>query len=238
MSQPGMCSTGIVGRAGSGEPAAEGKAAAWRRLHAFGDHLAPKGARRLHHGADDRARPAVLQHVEHEAAVDLRRSKGSWRKWRRGVAGAEVVERDAYAEAMAGPSTSIASTMSSSAGGFEDLELQALGRDVGMLQRAAHAGDEARLHQRTGTDTDADADVQSGRAAAPRALSAWSTTHRRAGLQPVPEVGQEVARRQQAAFGMLPAQQGFMPSGRRRPCPPEAGERSTNSCRRKAWSGA
>ena len=98
----------LVGRSGAAEQVAlVGVAAALGEqgalgfgLHAFGDHLQAHGVRQRDDGAGDGGVVGVHQHVAHEGVVDLQfGQRQALEIGERGVAGAEVVEREAHAQA-------------------------------------------------------------------------------------------------------------------------------------------
>src|SRR5690606_33341111 len=71
------------------------------RLHALGDHLDAQAARQRNGAADDGGIVRADGNVMHEGAVDLELADGKALEiGKRGKAGAEIVDRDAHAQAV------------------------------------------------------------------------------------------------------------------------------------------
>jgi hypothetical protein len=133
-----------------------------RRLDAFGHHRAAEGAGQADHAFDDGAVLRVVEHVVHETAIDLQHvDRQPLQVGQRGVAGAEVVEREAHAQALAAGQQGRGGLDVGMGRGFEHLEFQV--GDSGLAWRASssrQAQREVRLLQVSRRDVDADRDVE------------------------------------------------------------------------------
>lgn len=168
---------------------------------------------KIHHGPDDGLIGRIHQHPRHEGAVDLDRGdRQPAQVGERGVAGAEVIEGKAHTKLPAAGDALGHLLKILQSGGFQHLQPQRRGRQVGMAgQGRADPLREARIAQLPGRHVHAHgralACPHPGRAVVQRLLQhpIAETDDLRLMLDPA----QPGLRRQQPLLGVLPAHQGF-----------------------------
>ena len=184
-------------------------------FHALGDDLAVEGPRQAEHAFEDGQVVGVVEHVAHEALVDLELVHGqALEVGQRGVAGAEVVQREGHAHVAAGHHDLGDAGQVAQSAGLQHLQLQVAVLHLGVGgQAGAQALHEIGLLQLARTQVDADRQVQAGGAPGVHLLQG-GLHHPLADVERqrvVLDDGQEAAGRQQAAVRVLPADQRFGP---------------------------
>jgi len=187
------------------------QAAVLDALHALGHHRAVERLRQPDDALHDGEVVAVLVHVADEGLVDLQLAgRQALQVQQRGVAGAEVVEREFHPQFAAGGHQRADAGDVLQRGAFQHLDFQHPGRQRRVFrQQRRQALGEVVLLQMVGGDVDADRQ---------RHALCLPGLHlrQRAAYHPFAErdiqraafgVGQEVGRGQQALFRVLPAHQ-------------------------------
>ena len=186
-------------------------AAVLHRLDALGDDLAAEGVGQADNAVDDGQVVRVFEHVMDEGAVDLQRLHGQLLEVGEGrIAGAEIVDGELHAKLAAFGDALRNLRQILQGGGFQNLDLQLPGRYRRVAgENLLQAGQEILPLQVVGVDVHADRQLQVvGQPAFHLAQRGLHDVFTQVALHAVLlEQGEEVVRREQAFFRMLPAQQ-------------------------------
>jgi hypothetical protein len=198
-----------------------------RGLDAFGHDGAAEGAGQADHAFDDGAVLRVVEHVVHEAAVDLEHvHRQALEVGQRGVAGAEVVQRKAHADALAARQQGRGGLDVGMGRGFEHLDFEVRRQRLAVArQQFAQAQREVGLLQVARRDVDADREVQPVAPPLRQVVQRLrddpvADARRQAGVL---DQRQELQRRDQPCWGVPSAAAPRSPARGRCACPPWAG---------------